>query len=88
MTRPLWSNRGINREWAMARKLRAQGKIVIRSSGSHGAYDLVVIDREARTIQFLQLKGKTFSVSKEKKLRDENDWLNASFNCEFRLVRN
>lgn len=49
-------NKGLNAERRLARKLRNKGLYVVRSAGSRGAADLVVIDKENRKVKLLQLK--------------------------------
>lgn len=49
-------NKGIRFEYKIRDKYRALGYYVIRSAGSHGAYDLVCIHPQKREVLLLQLK--------------------------------
>jgi len=58
-------------EYKLKHWYEENGKIVLRMAGSHGFCDLVVIDNEAKTIYFIQLKArilrqKEFELEKEK----------------------
>jgi len=47
--------RGAQREWELARRLRQQGYTVVRSAGSHGPADLVAWNGEV--VRFIQVKA-------------------------------
>ena len=77
---------GRSREYRLMNRLKEEGCVVARTSGSHGIFDVIAIDKVKKTITFVQAKPKSMSKNAKKKLEEENKWLNDEFLCKFKVV--
>ena len=78
--------KGVKKERFFVNRAKSEGKISFRSAGSHSPIDVVIIDLQARRIEFLQCKPESMSNSKKEKLEQELKNLNNEFSCSFRVV--
>jgi Holliday junction resolvase len=67
-------------------RLRREGCAVARTSGSHGIFDVIAIDKVKKTIMFIQAKPKSMSKNAKMKLEKEHQWLNDNFDCKFKVI--
>lgn len=63
--------RGANFERKIANKLRQKGYYVMRSSGSHGIFDLIAIDFKSGHIKFIQIKNYQIGKKKFQRISEE-----------------
>jgi len=78
--------RGRSKEYRLKKKYEKdekEGVIVLRTAGSHGFADLILINKKKKIIKFIQSKPKKFSKKQKEKLLEGFDWLTDEFQCEF-----
>ena len=76
--------KGRRKENYICEKLKRNGwTIAQRSAGSHSPIDVFAFHKENKRIKLIQSKPNNFSKSQEKKILEENDWLNGKFEVEF-----
>ena len=64
--------KGKRKEYAIKAKAEADGKYCMRSSGSHGVFDLIVIDPILQKIELIQVKaGNSFKHWQKMKILRE-----------------
>lgn len=56
-------SRGANKERSVVNKARAEGKIALRSAGSHSPIDVVIIDNNLKEIRLVQCKPRSMQKS-------------------------
>ena len=78
--------KGRRKEYKIMHDEEGVGKIVFRSAGSHSPIDVVVINRDERTIKFIQSKAGKMSENAREALRQENSFLNGAFICKFEVI--
>lgn len=78
--------KGRKKEYKIMHEAKGGGKIVFRSAGSHSPIDVVVINRDERTIRFIQSKAESMSENKREALRQEFNFLNGAFICKFEVI--
>ena len=78
--------KGANKERRVVNKARKAGKIAWRSAGSHSPIDVCIIDREAKTVRFIQCKPKNFSKNKKEGLLEKYKFLNDEYLCSFQVL--
>lgn len=72
--------KGRAKEYKVMKRLRDEGyDIVARTAGSHGAFDVIAINKETRDIKLIQCKPESMSANAKRKIIDENSWLINSF---------
>ena len=75
---------GLQFERRLAKKYRDKGAIVIRSAGSQGAFDLIIIDPVEKVIELVQCKtGDSFDRLKQKL---HNEWAHLDGEYKVRYV--
>ena len=77
--------KGRRKEYKLKHLLEKAGYIVIRSAGSHSFSDLIALDREHKTITFIQCKPSNFSKKAKERLEKEYAWINDEFTTEFTI---
>jgi len=76
--------KGYKKENKIVNDFKKEGyDICFRSAGSHSPVDVVVINKETKTIKLIQSKKEDFSEFQTKKLLENNNWLNNNFKVEF-----
>jgi len=76
--------KGYKKENKIEKEFRDSGRgISFRRAGSRSPIDIILIDKETKTIKLIQSKKKTFSEFQTNKLMLENSWLNDNFKVEF-----
>ena len=79
--------KGRQAEYRLMKTLRDSGAIVMRSSGSHGLFDVIAIFPNANLIQMYQVKsGASYNYTSKKaeqELRDLGLSESQKFNVEF-----
>ena len=85
--------KGARKEYAIIEQLRKNGfYIAQRSAGSHSPIDIFAINKDTRTIKFIQSKrtlrkDMSFIDPKLKeKIEKEFEWLNGRFRVEFEAL--
>lgn len=78
--------KGRNKEYRLKRKFEKEGFIVLRTAGSHGFADLILISEEEKKIVFVQVKPKGYSDNRIKKLNDKYSWIKKKFSCDFEVL--
>lgn len=64
-------SKGRRKEYAVKKELEKEGYLVTRSSGSHGAFDLIAVHIPKRIIQFIQCKSDNFSKKEKRRLEEK-----------------
>jgi len=77
--------KGRKKEYKLMKQYRALGYVVLRTAGSHGFADIIVIDKSTKEIYFIQVKPDNISDTQEIKLRLENSWLNGLYKVIYRV---
>lgn len=68
--------KGRTKEYKLKKELEREGKIVLRTAGSHGFADLISVDPKTLNIGFIQCKPNNFSEKEKNKLMSKYDFLN------------
>ena len=76
--------KGVRFERALVNTAKKIGKIAFRSAGSHSPIDVVIIDINAKEIEFIQAKTGTSNVPKRDKEIFEN--LAGYYKVKFKVV--
>jgi Holliday junction resolvase len=77
---------GRAKEYRTMKRLRDEGyDIVVRTAGSHGAFDVVGIRSNTLEIKLIQCKPKSMSESAKAKIITEHYWLNNEFSVSFEV---
>lgn len=78
--------KGVRKERMYVNYAKQNGLIAFRSAGSHSCIDVVVIDKDLKTIRLIQCKPDDMNSHQKQKLRDDNVLLNGVFKCSFSVV--
>ena len=70
----------------MVRKAKAEGFLAVRSAGSHGVWDVIILDKKARTIRLIQAKPRNFSELNTKRLYDAHGDLDGTYTVKFEVI--
>lgn len=74
---------GRAKEYRIKKQYEKAGMIVLRTAGSHGFADLIVIDKNKKTISFIQCKPNNASEALKTRLEALYNWANDEFMSEF-----
>jgi Holliday junction resolvase len=78
--------KGRAKEYRIMKRLKEEGyDIVVRTAGSHGAFDVIGIKAETLEIKLIQSKPKSMSEAAKAKLITAHWWLNNEFNVSFEV---
>lgn len=77
---------GRRKEYKLVNIAKQSGFISLRSAGSHSPIDVIIIDKQNKTIKLIQCKPKTMSQNAKQKLIDEQRELNGLYNITFEVV--
>ena len=84
MTGNPFYKKGARKEAYICEKLKKDGwDIAQRSAGSHSQVDVWAVNKETKKIKLIQSKPNNFPESQERKILEENEWLNGNFEVEF-----
>ena len=76
--------KGAVKERRLVRELKEAGyDVAARTAGSHSPIDIFAINKEDRSILFIQSKSDKFPDSQAAKICEEFEWLDGEFNVEF-----
>lgn len=83
----MWTRykKGADKERKKVREARDRGCVAFRSAGSHSPIDVCIIDKDNKTITFLQCKSKSESNASVERIKESLAWLNGEFKVEFRV---
>jgi len=75
--------KGRRKEYKICEKYKKEGyDIVQRTAGSHSPFDIIAINKTLKIIKLIQSKPDNYN---EKKIIEENLWLNNAFRVEFQV---
>ena len=78
--------KGRRKEYAIMDAARDAGKFAMRSSGSHGQIDVIIIDPILKKIELIQAKsGSSFKPWMKVKLMRDNEHLNGIYEVTFKV---
>jgi hypothetical protein len=78
--------KGRRKEYKVCNIMKTLGyQIAQRSAGSHSPVDIFAINWITRKIKLIQCKPDTMSMKSIRKLLDENDQLNGTYEVEFEV---
>lgn len=78
--------RGRGKEYREMKKLRDEGyDIVLRTAGSHGAFDIIAIKLIEQEVKFVQCKPSSMSENAKMKLVRKWYLLNGKFEAKFEV---
>ena len=78
--------KGRNKEYAICKEFKELGfEIAQRTAGSHSPIDVFAIDKKSKKIYFIQSKPENFEESKKKKINEELNYLNGTWEVIFEL---
>ena len=78
--------KGRRKEYAIMEEARSKGKLAMRSSGSHGPIDVIIIDPILKKIELIQAKaGKSFKHWEKVKLENQYSYLIGIYEVIFRV---
>ena len=77
--------KGRKKEYAEMHEAKERGCLVIRSAGSHGPVDLVIVHPFAKIIEFVQCKPDDISEDAKNHILDDNRELNGDFRVYFKV---
>ena len=75
--------KGRRKEYEIMNDAKAKGLIAVRTAGSHGPFDVIIIHPYAKIIEFIQCKPDDMSENKKKHIEDENRELNGDYKAYF-----
>lgn len=75
--------KGRRKEYKLKKHFEKFGWIILRTAGSHGFADLIMINRDSKQVRFVQVKPKNFSQKERVRLEQKYKWLNDRFQCCF-----
>ncbi len=85
MTHPNY-RKGAVKERKILNQEKAKGNLGTRSSGSHGRWDLTIVDPANRKLHLIQCKPKDFSVLQKKRIMDENGFITGTYEVTFEVI--
>jgi Holliday junction resolvase len=77
--------RGADKERALVRAAKDAGLIAMRSAGSKGKIDVLIIDPTARTVRLIQCKPDDYPASKVRALELEMAPISGTYSLTFEV---
>jgi len=77
--------RGAARERYLVNRARAEGKEATRNAGSHGYWDILILDEKEKTIQLIQVKTGVFTEKEKQALMDEHGHFSGIYKVTFEI---
>lgn len=77
-------NKGVRKERKIVNQAKALGYYASRNAGSHGIWDVTIVDVKLKKIRFLQVKPENYTGAD--RLIEEFIELNGTFDVTFEVV--
>ena len=77
-------SKGKKKEYRLMQKAVLEGNYPVRSAGSHGIFDVIVINHINREIELIQVKSGDYFTDKDRqKLLDQYGYFNGTYKVTF-----
>ena len=78
--------KGRKKEYKVVNEARDKGQLAYRTAGSHGPFDVIVIDSHSKVIHLVQCKPDSMTSTAKDKLYQENMHLEGTYLVYFDVV--